>query len=591
MNRMKRTISTILSAIGGVALCHAAVADNIHCNFSQGMPENFILVDHDGNTPSQDVEKFGFTVGSPWIIRYLEDEQNFVAASTSWYEPAGTSNDWMILPTMKVSSETDVISWRAMTSDARFRDGYAVYVSETGDSPDDFDTDAPIFSVDAEEPVWTTHSVSLGKYAGKTIRIAFVNRSHNCAMLFIDDIMAGTKKDLTFDLEMFPYVKPYDDITVRGVAYTMAEAPVNGFSVSCDFGGITYKAEYPDITVNPGDRVPFSVKTAEKATLGKETVFSVEIECNGEIADSKAYGLKGAVNKAVAEETTGSWCGYCVRGIHWLEKMKATYPESFIGVAVHGNDFLETQPYYNHVLLVSKGGGFPGAQVNRDIALKGDPADLQTFHDAVQSRPLYGVIKAEIHKNGDEYSVMSKAMLAETCTSGHYAISYLIIENDVYEADNLDYRQHNSYSSGDIDMGGFENLPEWILDFHFNDVARGTLGDPAGIIRSLPVVIAAGKEYTHEMTFRMPDNVLNPDNVEIIAMLLDTRTNQILNADKASVNDQQGGVEENVYDSFVNPDSTEYFTLEGLSVKKPKKGIYIVREIKSGKIRIRKVLK
>ena len=39
--------------------------------------------------------------------------------------------------------------------------------------------------------------------------------------------------------------------------------------------------------------------------------------------------------KIVVEEYTAMWCGYCPRGIALMENLAKTYPDDFIGIAVH----------------------------------------------------------------------------------------------------------------------------------------------------------------------------------------------------------------------------------------------------------------
>ena len=47
----------------------------------------------------------------------------------------------------------------------------------------------------------------------------------------------------------------------------------------------------------------------------------------------------------VVEEGTGTWCGWCPLGIVGLNGMAKKYPETFIGIAVHKQDKLETSSY------------------------------------------------------------------------------------------------------------------------------------------------------------------------------------------------------------------------------------------------------
>ena len=49
--------------------------------------------------------------------------------------------------------------------------------------------------------------------------------------------------------------------------------------------------------------------------------------------------------RMVVEEGTGAWCGWCVKGIVGLRYMNATYPDQFIGIAVHNGDMYTVNNY------------------------------------------------------------------------------------------------------------------------------------------------------------------------------------------------------------------------------------------------------
>ena len=136
-------------------------------DFSEGIPSTFTLVDNDGRTPSTDMQKLGFAVGTPWVAADEGKNGNMVAASTSWYKNAGQSDDWMITPPVNVKEAKAVLSWRAKASDKDYRDGYKVYVSTTGSGIECFDKTAPLFQTSKENAEWTRHEVSLADYAGQ----------------------------------------------------------------------------------------------------------------------------------------------------------------------------------------------------------------------------------------------------------------------------------------------------------------------------------------------------------------------------------------------------------------------------------------
>ena len=334
-----------------LSLCCASVADAAQSagseryDFSKDIPSDFILIDNDGNTPSVDVARYGFSVGTPWVSYYVEKEDNYVAASTSWYAGSGTSDDWMILPQFTVTGADAVVSWRAKATDATFSDGYAVYISEGGGEISDFDKARPLFTVAAEQAEWTFHSVSLADYVGKTVRVAFVNNSKDCSMLYVDDIMIGTPATVRIEPTMRPLVKPSDKIVIQGNVSTDLAEPVKGFTVGYECGGVTRTQDF-DAELTPGETLPVSIDTGDSIPAGETREYAVWVEAGGERYDTEAT-VASHYKKVVAEELTGTWCGWCIRGIVTFEEMKAKYPDTFIAIAVHGgSDVMKDEEYY-----------------------------------------------------------------------------------------------------------------------------------------------------------------------------------------------------------------------------------------------------
>lgn len=591
---MKNLTVSFFFGLCFMASSHAAQLPlkTIRCDFSEGIPETFTLIDADGNTPSADTGKYGFAVGNPWVTYYVESESNDVAVSTSWYSTSGTSSDWMILPALTIESADCLLSWRAMATDKYFSDGYEVYVSESGTDIADFNTAQPLFSVAAEEASWQRHSVSLADYVGKTIHIAFVNNSTDCAMLYLDDIFAGKPNAVNMKVSALPFVKPNEPITISGQVFTDLTTSQQGFTVGCNYGEKSFSANYADAVVNPGENVTFTLDTDITLALNETAELQLWVEHDGQRVE-QTFSITGCITKVVAEEITGSWCGFCVRGIAAMQELKEKHPESFIGIAVHGDDFLEVDDYLSYIYSLSRASGYPHGIVNRNKEWSGDPADFSRYYEEAVNGGVKGSVKLTVTAEEDgSYTAKTNNVVAYGCTDGHYQMGYVIVENDVYEENDNRYVQQNYYSDGELgEMGGFENLPKIITDFHFDDVARGVVEDVKGIEGSLPRIMTAGKTYTHETNFTLPANVLDAANVEIVALLLDTRNGSVVNADAVKLgNDPTSGV---TFDSNPPTDErTELFTVDGKRVdsRHARKGIYIQRTTSGGKTTVRKIV-
>ena len=157
-----------------------------YVDFEAGIPPSYSLYNIDGLVPASAVSY----VTSAWVAA-LESTgpDNWAATSTSFYNPSGRADDWIVTPQIALSSQA-TLSWRARAADATQADGYSVYVSITGNTPAILQVNAPVFATAAESAAWTRHSVDLGAagYGGKSVYIAWRNNSNNKYLLYLDDV-------------------------------------------------------------------------------------------------------------------------------------------------------------------------------------------------------------------------------------------------------------------------------------------------------------------------------------------------------------------------------------------------------------------
>ncbi len=160
---------------------------NFFEDFEQGMPGSFTLHNVDGLTPETNV---GY-VTNAWVTRpNFDDTSDTVACSTSWYNPVGVSDDWMVTPLIHIDSPA-TLTWDAKSQDAGFLENYEVRISTAGTGTADFLANAVLFSTAGEQGVWTSRLVSLASkgYKNQDVYIAFRNISNDRFLLLVDDIM------------------------------------------------------------------------------------------------------------------------------------------------------------------------------------------------------------------------------------------------------------------------------------------------------------------------------------------------------------------------------------------------------------------
>lgn len=564
-----------LSMVSIVAMCCMSLqSQNTYFieHFNDGIPSAFALYDEDQNEPSLDMSNLGFAVGIPWICVIEGEDSNRVAASTSWYKKVGTSNDWMITSPIEVKDSEAVLSWRARATDADYRDGYKVFLSTSGNTVADFTGD-PVFSISKESIAWTEHEISLSDYVDKTIWVAFVNTTKDRSMLYVDDIFVGVPSCIELSSELEDgIVTRYGDVYVTGAI--KAKEPVSSFTVTLTLGDKNISETF-DRSITAGNVAEFTL--SEPITIDRNTradyILTAEAEGDKSTLSGKVCFI---AHKVVAEEVTGTWCGYCVRGIVAMEQMREEHPDDYIGIAVHCSnktwpDAMELDPTIYNDLLFSNLGmtGYPHCTVNRQKKYTGDPANIPYYYNQAKkdNKPKAGIcLTAEYDQANDQILTHTSTLFCTAETGADYRQLYVMIENNV-QGEGYGYYQSNYYS-GQAGMGDFSNWPSTVPDslMTYPDVARALYGTYDGIEGIYTSDIAAGTVTDFDYTLdSIPASILIRENCELAVLLLN-KNGVIVNADKVKLGELNGfcGIEQIAADtsdsSFGNPC---YYTLDG----------------------------
>ncbi|MDD6552648.1 MAG: choice-of-anchor J domain-containing protein [Prevotellaceae bacterium] len=597
---MKKSLFTLcialLSAVGG----HAQTT-YFQTGFDGGMPEGVSTYDLDGRTPSVDMKNLGFEVGKGWIVNKGVDPENTnneVAISTSWYKNAGQSNDWMVLPAITVNSAKAVLTFRAMARDKQYRDGFKIYVSEKGGQPSDF-TNNPILTVSQENHGWTKHSVDLSAFVGKTVYIAFVNDSKDKAALYVDDIFVGVPSHVTFSINMGKSYDGYGEIPVS-IKVAAKDKAVNGFTFSLkgtqDGNEVSASRTFTasEATIQVGDTVSFDSIVTVSVPRNKKLTWTASVKSEGD--EMELTGSTWAFPwRVVAEETTGTWCQYCVRGIGAMEWMKENYPDGFIGIAVHNSneksnvpDSMHYEYYIDAIHEYLGSAGYPHACVNRDVSTYGDPADIPAIYKYFKrnNNNITGVqLQATYDRNSNKIHAVTDLYFGNKVSGAAYKLAYVVIENNVHRThaetgilhDYCGYDQMNAYAGGENGaMYGFENKPAVLNadSMWYQDVARLIAPSFTGIENVTSSEINEGDHFTNQYELDMPATVLKKENTQLVVLLLD-KNGLIANADRVDITGTSVDGIDQIETKKASDDSNAYYNLRGERVIHPSHGIYI----------------
>ena len=530
--------------------------DYYNVDFSSGIPTEMSAYDLDSQTLHYTMIQAGFKQGEAWIGKRENKSENRYAASACRYkevegEALGPSNDWLVLPAIWVRDADAVLKWKGSTINAKSEEGasYEVRLSTVGGQPEDF-SESPIFTMTAESVnSWAEHELSLKDYAGQRIYIAFVNNSTTGEILGIDDVVvAGSKGLCDLVVNSDRYIFEHNDLTIRGYVEACSEEVVTDVTIKCVSSKGEVEATYGSLSLTKGQKYEFEMPAAIQLVYGEELDYQVIAVVNNAVTtdpiNCQATALMQKFHKnIVVEEATGMWCTYCPSGIVAMEELEKKYPESFIGLALHYNDQLAVDDYVSDLSFPD---GFPTGWINRRfycdpmVKIEEDGqtkytmlnGGFETYYLEEMTLPAVGEISVSAEPSGNGCRVKSDVRFAMDATDADYRIAYVVIENDV-TGDG--YYQVNGYSGQDVEMGGFEDLPATIHDIKFQHVVREIYDDYQGVAGSVPSEFVGGEIYTHEYVIEMPKTVGNIDNVEVVAMLIDMKTDAIVNADKVDV--------------------------------------------------------
>lgn len=523
-----KSVVTLCVVIPAFALtAWAGSPTRFHCDFNNGIPEDVMLVDNDGNKPSADVSSFGFEIGRPWVAVRVDDSHLLAAASTSWYSTPSASDDWMILPKVRIASADVSLSWESRAHDSVLSDGYCIYVSDSGDGIDDFKKNAPVFSCPAENVKWTEHSICLADYVGKDVNIAFVNNSTDKALLYIDNVVVEEQRALSCTRLVPPLLAAGDNLTLHGTVTNRAGAEVKGLSVKITIDGREYTLQDVDRIIPDGQSTDVDLATDFVSDAMASHPYDVSVSL-GDCSLTQEGTLLSVRQNVLMEEGTGTWCMWCPRGAVAIETLKQKYPETFMPVAVHVNDPMAVEGY-----SVYTQSGYPVCVANRIDKLRGNPSEMESFYlDAAGRDPIVAVVAAgQYDASGNVISLSSDVTFSKDYQDAVYTMQYIVVENNVH-GEGSGYNQRNAYSGGSDVMGGYENLPDPVpaSSMWYQEVARLRSGHDSGINGSLPSYIKGGELLHHDYELNLGDNIMNPDEIKVIAAVVDTKSGEIVNS-------------------------------------------------------------
>ena len=120
----------------------------------------------------------------------------------------------------------------------------------------------------------------------------------------------------------------------------------------------------------------------------------------------------------------------------------------------------------------------------------------------------------------------------------------------------------------------------------------------------MPTTVVKGETYAYSYELTLPTTIQNKNNLEIVALLINSTTKEIVNADKVELKAEATGIDQVQEHSSINVyaedgeikvsgdyDTLQVYTTEGVEILNSQlnSGVYLVRIVAGNHIYVKKI--
>ncbi|MDE6447450.1 MAG: hypothetical protein K2L35_03940 [Muribaculaceae bacterium] len=338
-----------------------------------------------------------------------------------------------------------------------------------------------------------------------------------------------------FEATIYLYNTAYNDVETLEVEYIVgdAEPQTAEWSFAEPLPAMVLAGgELKDVVCNQtGPSIPLKLRISKvngQPNIGLYPDYYTEFTCL-----RKEDGYDRII---LAEEGTGTWCGYCPAGIVFMEHLRNKYPEEVIRVAIHaGQSSPEPMQASSASALIEMFSGFPQIVFNRTTQFSPTMQNPnEAFAEYIETERRKAAV-AEVSDLKVEFlaanhiSMTAKSRFAiDVKNDLRYGVSFLITEDNVGP-----YKQTNYYAGGgNGEMGGWEKKGRSVSTI-YDDVLRVCIGGRDGYTDVFPAEIKSGTEY--ECTDDVKIDNVTDSHFFVTALITDNVTGAVLNSRQVEV--------------------------------------------------------
>ncbi len=544
---MKKFFLTMAVAIAGSICSQAAGPVYFEANFANADAWPGGWTTKGCNAELMEAAQNVWGDAGPYKIIDFPGKGTFACSTSNFKDGSIQANEWLISPTIHIDEDNALLCYTVAATNIENiglnSNSYKVRISTEGADPDKFEENA--LGSYVLNGALREMAITLKGYKGKDVNIAFVNDSKQPGVLGFGNIYVGSYF-IELTNNTVEYITP-TTVKLQAKMRTPLACPgieaelvandkvISTFSNNVQLFGdySTFEIEFPDrLEVNAEDveNLPYTVKITPSYSGAQTYEF-----------DSSVKSSVNYTTKVVVEECTGTWCQFCPRGTVSLDYYSDKYPDTFLGIAVHGYTYGVEEPMAfgsprDYIYPLGGQQGFPMGRINRDMSFIynfGNSTTVPPFFDVVCVNDI-AVKELELDEENKTLALTYEARLGFTADNRTYKVVAVVTEDDV-TGTTSGYDQMNAYSYYDtmelMEEYGADWMPYWkkfteapmtikARDMVYNHVARALYPSFDG-----QVIASKWEKDTPvegNISFKLPINILDYEKTKVNLLMLDS---------------------------------------------------------------------